>query len=341
MRLRSYKRVLAKAGITGANTKRFNINVGGSMRGFLPKPLANEVIDFISEQNVMRRIVNVFTLPSRRWDKPLIDTQIAAYGAQDGEEALAQNFTTSQLEFNAKKLMVQALIDTEVFEDSQIAVQPKLLEQFAQAMADAEETALTIGDTSLTHTAASLAAATANNLYKGDPRAALFDGVFTLAQADSTHARGAAATSVSGAGSVLTHEQVNTAIFYLGKYGQNPRDLVLLVDDWQASRLRVSADIKQVQVTGMNISPIIDGEIGTLHRIPVMQVPKGSESVAVVMYRPYAQLGDRRLVKIESERVPASDQTRFVASERLDFKYMRNEALCAITGLTTGSVSSS
>ena len=72
-----------------------------------------------------------------------------------------------------------------------------------------------------------------------------------------------------------------------------------------------------------------------------MEVPKGKEDEAILMYRPYAQLGERRKIRIETESVPASDQTRFVASMREDFVYARNEALVPITGLSTSSSSSS
>ena len=341
MKRRNAAEILQKYGIQPAG-KRFNIDTGGTMRGFLPAPLADQVVDYINELNVMRRVVTTYPMASRRLDIPIIIDQMNAYRAPDGTDAQAQNFTTETFNIEAKKLMVQSLVDREVFEDSQIEVQPRLLQQYARAMANAEENMLTLGDTAHAATAATVAAATEANWFTYDPRT-MFDGVWTLAQADATHTRGAAATAVDGGGLDISYTHIQRAVYNLGKYVQNAGngDIACLVDDWQAGRLKLNDDIKTASLTGLKTSPIISGELAVIFGVPIVEVPKGSNTVAVVIYRPYALFGDRRKIRIETEQVPASDQTRFVASERIAFTYALNEALCAITDLSSPSSSSS
>ena len=314
--------------------KRFNINSGGTVNNFLPAPLAQEFIDFLNDLNVMRKIVNVFTLNSRTLKFPLINSLMSAYYVADGGEVTKTNFTTGSVTFDSKKLMSGFLMDTEVWEDGNVDLRPIAIAQFSEAMANAEERGMILGDTAHQATAATVAAATEDNWFTGDERL-MFDGLVKLA------GEAAAADPVTpAAGSDLSHSHINTAKFQLGKYGRNPRNLVALISSWQASRLRINTDLKDASITALMSSPIIDGQITILHGVPIMEVPALPDEEALVFFRNYAKLGDRRKIMIESDRLVDSDQTKWVASERIDFKFMRQEALLTIDNLSAATSSS-
>ena len=163
----------------------------------------------------------------------------------------------------------------------------------------------------------------------------MFNGIWTRAQ------KADAQTAIAGAGADLSWTHINSMRFGLGKYGRKTDRVVILVDDFQASKLLQDNDIKQVQITGMNLSPIITGELMNLVGMSLHMIPYGTQSVAVAAYRPWLILGDRRLVKVKSEEVIASDQVRFATNERIDFVVASNEGLIATTGLSTAAAGSS
>jgi len=306
-----------------------------NLGGFLPTVLTNKLIDFIFDSNQLRRICRTVNMPARQYDFPMVNSAMGVFTIKDGETFDSTNYTTGDVELRAKKLGAQALVDSESIEDSVVDTVGVLLEQFAEAIADAEEEALAVGNTAHPHTATTVAAATSENGYKFDTKFSLFNGIWTRAQ------KADAQTPVAGAGANLSYTHINSMRFGLGKYGRNPRNVVVLVDDWQASRLLQDADIKQVQITGMNKSPIITGELMDLIGMSVNMIPHGNQAVAVAAYRPYLILGDRRKVKVKSEEEIASDQFRYAVNERIDFVVARNEGLIATTGLSTAAVGSS
>tara|TARA_Y100000034_G_scaffold135536_1_gene207875 strand:- start:25036 stop:26037 length:1002 start_codon:yes stop_codon:yes gene_type:complete len=303
--------------------------------GFLPQVLASRLIDFVFDSNQLRRICNTVNMPARLYDFPIVSSAMDVYRIKDGVTFDSTNYTTGKVNLEAKKLGVQALVDSESVEDSVVDTVGVLLRQFAEAIADAEEEAIAVGNTAFPHTATTVASATSENGYQYDTKYDLFNGIWTRAQKDD------AQTAVAGGSSDLSYTHINRMRFGLGKYGRNPNNVVVLIDDWQASRLLQDDDIKQVQITGMNKSPIITGELMDLIGMSVNMIPHGTQDVAVAAYRPYLILGDRRKVKVKSEEEIASDQFRYAVNERIDFVIADNAGLIATTGLSTAAAGSS
>jgi HK97 family phage major capsid protein len=119
---------------------------GESLSGYLPLPLANEVIDYIRDLSVVRRLVPSFNQSTRIWTKPKKANAGAAYFIQDGVTATLTGFSTTQVQWVAKKLMAFSMIDEEAIEDSQPDVVQQVLNDFSEAVAQAEEMAVLDGD---------------------------------------------------------------------------------------------------------------------------------------------------------------------------------------------------
>lgn len=313
--------------------KRFNIDSGGSVEAFLPDPLAADFVQYVYEKNVMRRLANVFKMTSRRLDRPVVDDVLSAYHVTDGNTTTATEWSTTQIAYVAKKLMSKFTMDTEVWEDGIVDLRPAVLKDFAMAMARAEESMMIEGDTAHTANAQTPGAASEQNWYTGDPRL-MFDGIVKLSTATG------APTAVDGGGGNLSHTHINTARFQLGKYGSDATELVCVIPRWQASRIRIDSDLKLVYLTGLAKSPIITGELMNLHGVSLVEAPSMDADVAVLVYRPYIQLGDRRLITIESDRLITTDQTQYVCTERICFKVVRNAGLCKIQNLSSVNTSS-
>ena len=312
---------------------------GSSISSYLPAPLAAEVIGYIREINILRRLVRTFNQNARTWTKPKRAGGSSAYFIPDGTTATMSSWSSTSVQWVAKKLMSYVMIDEEAVEDSQPDVIDQILMDFADAMAEAEELAMAQGDTTHTATAPTPDSATTSNWYVRDPRL-MFKGIFTAAADTSA----GAATSVAAGNAVLGEDMVNEALYNLGKYGRNKARLAGMLPSVHAAQVRENDEFKDVSKTGLALASMItglgsagegQGLVTAIYGIPFYEIPQGPAGTVAIINRNSPSLGDRRRIKLDNERVIESDQRKFVTSERISFNYDYPDALVAITGVKT------
>jgi len=309
---------------------------GESISAYLPDPLAQQVLEFVREINLVRRLVNVFTMRDRTWKKPKRTSGSSAYYIPDGITATLSDFVSTTVTWEAKKLMNYIMVDEEAIEDSQPDVIQQVLEDAGDALGEAEEYAFLQGDTSHTATAPTPGSATAANWYVRDSRLA-FDGIFTVADASG-------ATEVAAGGATFDEDMVNEAIYNLGKYGRNKGNLFGIMPPDQAANVRMLDNFKDASKSGLNLASFITGMgsagegnsvVTVIYGVPQYEAPLAPEGEAVIMHKKACEIGDRRRIKMESDKVIESDQRKYVTSERIAFQFNYTDMTCLIKNLST------
>lgn len=317
--------------------KALSVAGSGSLEYYLPAPLATEVIDYIRDINIMRRHLRTFNQTSRTYKRAKKNGALSAYHVTDGTTAPLSSFSTGQVEWIAKKLMAYTLVDEEAVEDSQPDVIQQVLNDFGDAVGEAEEYALLSGDPTHTATAPTPDAATTSNWFKFDPRL-MFEGVFTVATS------GDASTNVDASSAVIDLDMINKAIYNLGKYGRNRKALKGYLPSEQAAIIRSLDEFKSVSTSGQALASFItglgsageaDGLVAVIYGIPFYEAPLAPEGIISIMDTRLAEIGDRRMIKFKSDEIVESDQRKYVVSERISFNYHHRAALVAVKNLST------
>jgi len=298
---------------------------------FLPTPLAMEIIDNIRDLNFGRQLFREIKMPAKTFNLPKKTSGAKVYYATEGSTAVETGITSGTVQMIAKKLMSQVLLDTELIEDSQPDIVDIILEEFSLAAAEAEEMAFMEGDPSHTPLTNDESAATSTTWYSKDARLA-FKGIFTYA------GEAGAATPVDAGGNPMTTSHINEAIYRLGKYGRNKGRLVCVVNSYSAYQLREDSKINTVDKYGP-AATITTGQITNVYGVPVVESGFAPEGKAIVLLKESPVIGDRRLIKIRSDEEIATDQMRYVVSERLDFVVRWQDALCLVDSLEQPSAS--
>ncbi len=308
---------------------------------YLPAPLATEVIDFIRDMNIMRRLIKSFTMSTRTWRKPKRSSGMSAYYIPDGVQATESGFTSTSITWTAKKLMSYVVVDEEAVEDSQPDLISQILRDFADAVGEAEENMILQGDTTHAATAPDPTSATAANWYVKDPRLA-FDGIFTVAGGVG------AATTVDGGGTTFDSDMVNKALYNLGKYGRNKSRIIGIVPTEQASNIRGGTEFEDASKTGLALSSLItglgsagegDAIVTIIMGVKFYEAPFAPAGSVAMFHKDSPQIGDRRMIKVKSDEVIEQDQRKYVISERIALEYDYRDALCLINNLSQTIVS--
>lgn len=310
--------------------KSLGISDGGGAEVTLQTTIASEVIPLIRQQCFMRQIADRskslinMTKPKIRIPK-LVRAQ-GAYSVKAGQPAPEFKARLDSIDLVPEKLMTWLPVDQEVFEDSTIRdIEGMLKEEMAREFAQAEELAFLLGDTSVDHGA-------------GDPKN-VFNGLFAQAAAtpytyDATLDQGADAVNSGTATSNLIR-----AMRYLGIYGRNKRDVVIMVGlAWEESLLRNRSFQTMSSYAYGSGAGIFTGEIGRLAGAPVIATtfldaqPGDQYGKALVMNQSAFAIGDwqRFNIRVYSEILSASDQTAIRARERIAFSVRYPEAIVEI-----------
>ena len=314
-----------------------SVDVGGSLTAYLPDPLAKEVIQHIRELNILRRLLKTFKMASRAWTKPKRLNGIAAYYIPDGVTATLTGMSATTVKWTAKKLMSYVMVDEEAVEDSQPNVIAQVMEEFQDAIAEAEEYAFSAGETSHTATAPTPTSATTANWYVRDARL-MFDGIFTVADTAD------AADSVDAGGGTVDVDYFNVALYNLGKYARNRANIIGLAPPDQAANLRMDSNFKDASISGQALASFITGlgaageknaVVAIIYGIPIYEMPLAPEGEICLMHKSSPEVGDRRLIKLRNDEVIESDQRKYVVSERIAFNFNWRDALVLIKDLST------
>lgn len=247
----------------------------------------------------------------------------------------SSNYTTSKtgsnrVQVNAKKFIIHQMWSGELEEDSIVPFIPFLRMQAMKSVAHYSDSLVLNGDTTN--------AGTGNiNLDDADPADTkhylAFDGIRHAALVDNTG-------NASDASGALTYAKL-TALrslcldrTYLHDWGHptDPKDFVYIANPEGADEIANLDEVITVDKYGTNAT-VLTGEVGNIGRNPLISSIAMSrteadgkvsttggnntlEQVAAFNRRGYVA-GWRRRVRVETERLPATDQTRIVYSMRL------------------------
>lgn len=252
----------------------------------------------------------------------------------ENTSASASNYTTVKTGSNrasvtAKKFLIHQMWSGEMEEDSIIPFVPFLRRQAQLSLAHYSDSAVINGDTTTTGINAvdSVLTATDHTL--------AFDGIRHAALVDNTGNRESwanAAISLEAFKKVYGRMLDAT---YLHDWGHptDPSDLIHLVDPYVADAMLLMDEFLTVDKFGANAT-ILNGQVARVFNHPVISsiaIKKtdatGSYDADTAGNNLYGQLvsfnrrglkvGWRRRVKVETERIPATDQSRIVYSLRM------------------------
>ena len=299
---------------------------GADESAFLPKEYADEFIKVVREKNFCRGLFRTIKMTRPTFEIPRVTADVSVYLIGETDPATDINASeptiAAPLSLSAKKLAARTNYSAEVDEDAKLAIVPFLKESMAGAMGNAEERAFIQGKM------------TALPVVATDPRQA-FDGLVLLGH-----------TLVVDGGAVdLTIAKIEEARRKLTLHGRNVRDLVLMVNPYTASLLRQNEKVLTVDKYGPN-AVILNGELGKIIGITIIEsqyVPEGDdpdtpaagEGRAILVNKNSPIIGDRRLVKFETDKVISSDSRLLVCTERIAFGLMYTAAVVEIDNLKT------
>lgn len=250
--------------------------------------------------------------------------------ANNSSEYTTVKTGSNRVTLTAKKLLVHQMWSGEMEEDSLIPFVPFLRRQLAESLAYYMDSIVLNGDDTN--------AATGNiNLDDADPADTkhylAFDGIRHASLVDNTNN----ALDVAGAISLNTFRtlkgyMVDQTYFHDWGHPTDPNDLVFITDVETGDRVATLDEVlsAKIQNGGANL---LNGEVSRILGHPVIGAialrkteadgklsTTGSNNVKGQMVgfnRRGIKVGTRRMIKIETERLPARDQTRIVASLRM------------------------
>jgi hypothetical protein len=310
--------------------KSLGISDGGGAEVTLQTTIASEVIPLIRQQCFMRQIADRskslinMTKPKIRIPK-LVRAQ-GAYSVKAGQPAPEFKARLDSIDLVPEKLMTWLPVDQEVFEDSTIRdIEGMLKEEMAREFAQAEELAFLLGDTTVDHG-------------PGDPKN-VFNGLFAQAAATPYTYDATLDSSTNSVDSSTATSNLVRAMRYLGIYGRNKRDVVVMVGlAWEEALLRNRSFQTMSSYAYGSGAGIFTGEIGRLAGAPVIATtfldgqPGDTYGKALVMNQSAFAIGDwqRFNIRVYQELLSQTDQVGIRARERLAFTVRYPEAIVEI-----------
>jgi hypothetical protein len=310
--------------------KSLGISDGGGAEVTLQTTIASEVIPLIRQQCFMRQIADRskslinMTKPKIRIPK-LVRAQ-GAYSVKAGQPAPEFKARLDSIDLVPEKLMTWLPVDQEVFEDSTIRdIEGMLKEEMAREFAQAEELAFLLGDTTVDHG-------------PGDPKN-VFNGLFAQAAATPYTYDASLDTSANAVEAGTVTSNLVRAMRYLGIYGRNKRDVVVMVGlAWEEALLRNRSFQTMSSYAYGSGAGIFTGEIGRLAGAPVIATtfldaqPGETYGKALVMNQSAFAIGDwqRFNIRVYQELLSQTDQVGIRARERLAFTVRYPEAIVEI-----------
>jgi predicted phage gp36 major capsid-like protein len=310
--------------------KSLGISDGGGAEVTLQTTIASEVIPLIRQQCFMRQIADRskslinMTKPKIRIPK-LVRAQ-GAYSVKAGQPAPEFKARLDSIDLVPEKLMTWLPVDQEVFEDSTIRdIEGMLKEEMAREFAQAEELAFLLGDTTIDHG-------------PGDPKN-VFNGLFAQAAATPYTYDATLDSSTNSVDSSTATSNLVRAMRYLGIYGRNKRDVVVMVGlAWEEALLRNRSFQTMSSYAYGSGAGIFTGEIGRLAGAPVIATtfldaqPGETYGKALVMNQSAFAIGDwqRFNIRVYQELLSQTDQVGIRARERLAFTVRYPEAIVEI-----------
>ena len=275
---------------------------------FLPKEVSAKIVKDIEYQVVMRKYVSRIVVPGRYLVIPRISwggDALKAYkidyaSAADYNTKAQADFATGSLTLKPEMLVARTELLEHDLDFATVDLSAYIMEQLTRTIARAEEKALILG--------------TAGN---GDSYLNLFKGVTQIPNV---------VTDVTYADSDDYVDKISDAINKLGVYGEDRGQLVLLVSNTVANRLRKSAKILNVGYYDPKaVSIVREGGMPMIHGVEVQEVPEletiNNGEQDILMRRDFGLLGQRQGILFRRVARPDLFKIILVMSEFIDFTW--------------------
>ena len=303
--------------------------------GVLPKPIADEIVKYITEINWCRQIFRTIIMPKKTLDLPVITSGRSSVGQGVYYTPSQIDITTKaqvgpklhSIRLTAKKFMAYANVDEDDIEDATVDIVDLLMTSFAEAFAEAEEDAMLLGG---------MGAPAADS-----PRAA-FDGLLKKAL-DASLIIDKAITGGSDDEVAGIEAALSLAIKKLGKYGRDKSKLIPFIDSGLAEALRRSKRLVDLYKL-IDVRKGVEGSVTSLYGVKVLESSyldgaiAGKTGVAILVPKDEPVIGDRRRIKIKTRELIEHDKKRFVLSERIDFNVRHTAYNAGLSGLAEAVV---
>lgn len=294
--------------IKADNLGQIEDDTGGN---YLPKPIADKVIEEITEANILRKIFPTITVPknARSLTVPsiLFGSSLNVYKVSYGTEITPDSLNETTIDTSRPVVLTPQLLVTfvDIIEDDLETAGIDLARAIRKALtlklAEAEEKAMLTGASSA-----------------GTSYSTIFDGLCTIASGASC-----ANSPVTYNNSDDLVDKIADARKELGVYGSNPADLVLICSLTFGNRLR-----KEDKVANASYNPSSDllktGSLPPIMGIKVFETSylDGTESgeVALLVRKDAFLLGVRKDIFVREKDITEKFSKRIILAEEIDFK---------------------
>lgn len=233
--------------------KAFGSTVVGAGDELIPTLVS---ANFISEYELLKKVQGAFksmNMPSATWELPVQTKVTTARLVGEGAAMTDANFGTDKLIMESKKFSEYFILPEELDADSAPGILALARAEVIEAQARAIEKAILEGDVSAPHMDSDvLAADDARKAWKGLRKAAL-----------------AAGSTVDFAGAGLGKTGLDAMRKKMGKYGVNPKELVLILGASGYSQALNISEVSTIEQFG-SAATILTGALAVYRGSPVM-----------------------------------------------------------------------
>ena len=210
----------------------------------------------------------------------------------------------SERTLSTKKLVSQSYLGNETEEDAILPILPLIRESIVRSHARSIENAILLGN---------------NADGQFGTSGASFDGLWTLAEADSDVTQSATAVATD----TVTALELLALRKNMGKYGMNPSEVVYLVSQGVYFNLLEDAEFQDINLVG-DMATKVRGEIGSVFGSKVIvcdEFPTQAANMpgAIALYARNYVMPRLRGVTIESDYEVANQRRVLIASQRIGF----------------------
>lgn len=292
---------------------------------------------YLQSQVAQAFLASEVVMPTNPFNYPLSTTRPTFRLATEGTAPAASNSGSAGLALNAKKLTGIVDYSYEADEDAIISILPKTIADLGDSAGDALEDAIINGDTTATHQDSDSDAIGATHSGK------IWNGIRMLTLAQSTLKLSLASGGISAA-------NVGALRKLLGRWGLNPKDLVLITGVAGYNDFVLLAETLTAEKTGnaatarvlTGLAPSILGidivpsarQREDLNASGVYDGTTTTKGALLLVYKPAWITGLRRGFTVETDSDKKAQTRSVIASFRRDFKAI--EALTLTRGAVLG-----
>lgn len=277
---------------------------------YLPKPIADEVIRTVYEDNICRQLFETKTVAGKTRSIPVTTDdsnvkQVAVGGGADtviDAESKEQKYTASSIVLQPGKLCAKAKVSSDDIDEQDLDVVDEVLTSISNGFSSAEENAI------LSSLAQDRSSSTS---------AKIVSGLFYWAQDAYKNTTTVTLDASTDRG---VSDGISEAIYRLGKYGKKV-PLILICSDKFAHQLRTDKIMNQ-NASGSGLT-LVNGKMPTVYGVNVYSssnVDDIDADKAILLPVNEPIIGDGKRIKIYREFDADEDAMVFNAYSKFDFQ---------------------